>query len=62
MHSFTNDRNKKKDLQESSFHQRKSAIWEIWNHFDKEYCFELMKLMPERIKVVIKALGGAIKY
>ena len=31
-----------------------TAIQENWNHFDKEYCFEFVKSMPERIKTVIK--------
>ena len=31
-----------------------TAIWETWNHFDKEYCFELVKFIPERIKADIK--------
>ena len=35
-----------------------TAIRESWNHFDKEYYFELVKSMPERIKVVKKAQRG----
>lgn len=31
-----------------------TAIWEDLNHFDKEYCFKLMKSTPGRIKPVIK--------
>ena len=27
------------------------------DHFDKEYCFKLVKSMPERIKAVVKARG-----
>ena len=38
------------------------AIQESWNHFDKEDCFELVKSMFERIKAVIKAWKGTIKY
>lgn len=34
-----------------------TTVQESWNSFDKRYCFELMKSMPERIKVVIKAEG-----
>ena len=26
------------------------AIQESWNPFDKEYCFKLVKSMPEKIK------------
>ena len=34
--------------------KKKKMLWEICNHFDKEYYFELVKSTPERIKVVIK--------
>ena len=37
-------------------------IQESWNHFDKEYCFKLLKSMPERNKSVIKTLEGTTKY
>ena len=39
-----------------------TAIQKSWNHFDKDYCFELVKFMPERITAVIKAWGGVAKY
>ena len=39
-----------------------TAIQESWNHFDKEYCFKLMKSMSKRIKAVMKIQGRAIKY
>ena len=41
----------------SKLHLQKNlliTIQEIWNHFDKEYCFKLVKAMPERFKAVIK--------
>ena len=33
-------------------------IQESWKHFDKEYCFKLVKSVPERIKTDIKTRGG----
>ena len=39
-----------------------TAIQESWNHFDKEYYSKLVKSMPKKIKVGIKARGGAAKY
>ena len=38
------------------------AIRESSNYFDKEYCIELVKFMPETIKATIKSRGGAIKH
>ena len=35
-----------------------TAIQGSWNHFDKKDCFELMKSMLEKIKAVVKTLGG----
>ena len=32
---------------------------ESWNYFNKEYWFNLVKSMHERIKAVIKASGRA---
>ena len=34
---------------------------ESWNYSDKEYCFKLVKSMPERTKGVIKAQGEVAK-
>ena len=36
-----------------------TVIWKSWNYFNKEYFFELMKSMHERIKAFIKAHGRA---
>ena len=32
-----------------------TVIRDSWNSFDKEYCFKLVKCMPERIKIIIKS-------
>ena len=32
-----------------------NAIPESWIHFHKEYCFKLVKCMPQLMKTVIKA-------
>ena len=39
-----------------------STIGKRWIHFDKEYCFRLMKLMSKIIKDVIKSPVGSTKY
>ena len=39
-----------------------TVIQESWNHFDKEYCFKLVKSMSEIIKIVIKAQRRANEY
>ena len=39
-----------------------SPIQEIWNHFDKEFCFKLVKSIPERIKAIIKTRRGTTKF
>uniref|UniRef100_A0A3B1K6C0 Tc1-like transposase DDE domain-containing protein n=1 Tax=Astyanax mexicanus TaxID=7994 RepID=A0A3B1K6C0_ASTMX len=39
-----------------------TAIKESWHQIDAEYCLSLIKSMPQRLKAVIKAKGGATKY
>lgn len=35
---------------------------EIWSKIEPSYCQDLIKSMPERIKVIIKAKGGYTRY
>ena len=37
-----------------------TAIQQNLDHFDKEYCFNLVKSMPEKIMVVVKDWGGSM--
>ena len=34
-----------------------TSVPEIMNYFNKDYCFEIKKPIPERIKAAIKARG-----
>ena len=65
MHIETLDNHLKKMVHQKTPLTKKdllTAIQESRNHFDKEYCFRLVKSISERIKAVIKVWGGATKY
>ena len=34
-----------------------TAVWERWDHFDKEYCFESVKSTSEKIMDIRKTPG-----
>jgi hypothetical protein len=44
----------------------KEDLWEkvqqVWNEMDIDFCIKLIQSMPERIKDVIKARGGYVKW
>ena len=37
------------------FHAQETYQLTFDNHFDEEYCFKLVKFIPDRTKVLIKA-------
>ncbi len=50
------------DVQPTNLQQLRDAIISIWTNISEE-CFQhLVESMPRRIKVVLKANGGPIRY
>ena len=47
---------------QSTKEDKLAVIQERKDHFNKEYSFELVKSMPERIRAVIKAQSGEATY
>ncbi len=50
------------DVQQTNLQQLRDAIMPIWTNISEE-CFQhLVESMPQKIKAVLKAKGGPIRY